>query len=95
VAIDSAAKRRSISGAVLPFLIVGITPDATPGVDWRQTAGWSYQGVTTVSEPLPTNGSPSWRVALDPDATWVVVVKDPRVWRVSLAAAYSWEVRSK
>lgn len=45
MAIDTALKRRSISG--IPFLIPGVTPDATPGQEWRQSAGWSYGAVAS------------------------------------------------
>lgn len=45
MAIDTAAKRKSISGIALPFLAPGITPDATPDQAWRQAAGWSYTGI--------------------------------------------------
>jgi len=44
MAIDSAAKRRSVAG--MPFFIFGpgITPDATPDAAWRRTSGWGYFG---------------------------------------------------
>lgn len=44
MAIDSAAKRKSISG--IPGITApGVTPDATPDQTWRQAAGWSYNGI--------------------------------------------------
>lgn len=43
MAIDTAQKRRSISG--IPMLIPGVTPTATPDAAWRQEAGWSYSGI--------------------------------------------------
>ena len=45
MAIDTAAKRRSVAG--ISFFIVGpgVTPDATPDQFWRQSAGWSYCGI--------------------------------------------------
>lgn len=45
MSIDTAAKRKSISGLVLPFLLVGVTPDATPDAAWRQSSAWSYEGI--------------------------------------------------
>lgn len=49
MAIDSALKRKAVSGVVLPFLLVGITPNASEPVAWRQAAGWSYSGIETVA----------------------------------------------
>ena len=53
MAIDTASKRKSISGVILPFLLVGVTPDATPGVEWRQAAGWSYNGIEPAAPSTP------------------------------------------
>lgn len=44
MAIDSRAKRASLV-AILPFLPVGVTNDATPDQGWRQAAGWGYFGI--------------------------------------------------
>lgn len=44
MAIDSAQKRKSISGVA--GILPGVTPDATPDGSWRQSAGWSYAGIT-------------------------------------------------
>lgn len=49
MAIDTAAKRRSVSGILTGLAIVGVTMDATPDVAWRQSAGWGYQGIEVVS----------------------------------------------
>lgn len=45
MAIDTAAKRRSVCG--VPFLPLGpgVTPDAAKAVAWRQQAGWGYSGI--------------------------------------------------
>jgi hypothetical protein len=45
MAIDTAEKRRSASGVAFLPLIPGVTPNAAPGVDWRQQVAWSYSGV--------------------------------------------------
>jgi hypothetical protein len=42
-AIDSAEKRRSISG--IPFLMPGVTPNIAKDQEWRQEAGWCYSGI--------------------------------------------------
>ena len=47
MAIDTAAKRRSVSGILTGLTIVGVTMDATPGVEWRQSAGWGYEGIAS------------------------------------------------
>ena len=44
MAIDSAEKRRSISG-IQHFLIPGVTPNASKDQEWRQESGWSYSGI--------------------------------------------------
>ena len=48
MAIDSAEKRRSIAGILLP-LIMGVTPTASPDAEWRQEAGWSYSGIAAAA----------------------------------------------
>lgn len=45
MSIDTAAKRRSVSGILTALTIVGVTMDATPDSAWRQSAGWGYQGI--------------------------------------------------
>ena len=44
MALDTAAKRRS-AAAIFVLFAVGVTPDATPGGEWRQQAGWGYSGI--------------------------------------------------
>ncbi len=39
--IDTALKRRSVSGVPMPWMI-GVTPDATPDEAWRRSVGWTY-----------------------------------------------------
>jgi hypothetical protein len=45
MAIDTAAKRRNVAGLGFWLFGPGVTPDATPGVDWRQAVGWGYLGI--------------------------------------------------
>ena len=45
MAIDTAAKRRSAGGIAYFIFGPGVTPDATPGGEWRQQAGWGYSGI--------------------------------------------------
>ena len=40
--IDTAAKRKAISGVGIPFLAPGVTPDSTKPAIWRASVGWSY-----------------------------------------------------
>ena len=42
--IDTAEKRRSVSGIWIP-LIPGVTPNAGKDQEWRQEAGWSYNAI--------------------------------------------------
>lgn len=45
MAIDSAKKRKSVSGVpFLPFA-PGVTPNASPDSEWRAQAAWGYSGV--------------------------------------------------
>ena len=49
MAIDTAEKRKAISG-VVPFFAVGVTPNASTDLEWRQEAGWGYpQGTPPAS----------------------------------------------
>ena len=45
MAIDTAEKRRSVSG--IPFLPLGpgVTPELAKDAEWRQQVGWSYSGI--------------------------------------------------
>lgn len=53
MAIDSAAKRRNVSGIAAIPLGPGVTPNASPGVAWRQQVGWGYAGIApAVADPL-------------------------------------------
>lgn len=58
MAIDTAAKRRAVSGILTGLLTVGVTPDATPDAAWRQDAGWGYRGI-------PVNPAPPVAVVYD------------------------------
>ncbi len=45
MAIDTAPKRRSVAGIAAHPLGPAVTPDATPGVEWRQQVAWGYSGI--------------------------------------------------
>ena len=45
MAIDTAAKRRSVAHIGKVWMGKGVTPDATPDQFWRQCVGWSYGGI--------------------------------------------------
>jgi len=49
MAIDSAEKRRSISG--IPFFMrgPGVTPNSLKDAEWRQEAGYTYSGIVLAS----------------------------------------------
>lgn len=60
MAIDSAEKRKSISGIPFAFHIPGVTPNAVHDQEWRQEASWSYSGfapaaAATGSDDVITN----------------------------------------
>jgi hypothetical protein len=45
MAIDSAEKRKSISGIGMYFTAPGVTPNASKDMEWRQEASWGYSGI--------------------------------------------------
>lgn len=58
MAIDTKAKRASVAGLALPFLL-GLVPDAAQPQEWRQAAGWSYYGIDAAAPaaaPVPLPG---------------------------------------
>ena len=54
MAIDTAEKRKSISGIGGVPLIPGVTNNAVHDGEWRQESGWSYSGITANA---PAGGS--------------------------------------
>ena len=50
MSIDTASKRRSVAGILTGLVLVGVTPAASPGVAWRQSAGWGYEGIAASTE---------------------------------------------
>lgn len=53
MAIDSAEKRKSISGIWMG--IPGVTPNSAKDSEWRQEAGWSYGGIAVVAISVTKN----------------------------------------
>lgn len=53
MAIDSAEKRRSAASAGIPWLIPGVTPNASKDAEWRQQSGWSYSGIPAAVPAIP------------------------------------------
>ena len=54
MAIDTAEKRKSISG--IPRQIAGVTNNATHDQEWRQESGWSYSGILAAGGVPPAAG---------------------------------------
>lgn len=52
MAIDTAEKRKSISGVGL--MIPGVTPNSSKDAEWRQQSGWSYSGIAAISIVVKT-----------------------------------------
>jgi len=50
MAIDTAEKRKSISG--LRNIYPGVTPNASKDQEWRQEAGWKYSGILATSSSV-------------------------------------------
>ncbi len=72
MAIDTPAKRRSISGVAGVPLIPGITPDASKPVAWRQQVGWSYSGIAP--SPPVTSFAPIVEFVIDFTVTHTATV---------------------
>lgn len=49
MAIDSAAKRRSVATIAQVWMAPGITPDVTHDNAWRQVSGWGWFGILSGS----------------------------------------------
>lgn len=62
MAIDTAAKRRSVSAILTGIVSVGVTPSATHNEAWRQDAGWGYRGI-------PVNPAPPVAAVYENQAT--------------------------
>lgn len=45
MAIDTAEKRRSVSGLLI--VAPGVTPNTSKDAEWRQEAGFGYPGIST------------------------------------------------
>jgi len=53
MAIDTAERRKSVSGVWIP-LVPGVTPNSAKDQEWRQESNWSYSGIlasTVVAGP--------------------------------------------
>lgn len=74
MAIDTAEKRRSISGIWTGITIPGVTPNATKDQEWRQESGWGYPGILAGVPIIPPEPEPIPRwiedVALPCDGVW-------------------------
>lgn len=57
MAIDTAEKRKSVSGVMGVPLIPGVTPNSSKDSEWRAEAGWSYSGIAV---GLPVFGMGCW-----------------------------------
>lgn len=69
MAIDSAAKRRAVSGILTAVVTVGLTPSATHDEAWRQDAGWGYRGIPVNPAP-PVSAVYTDATVLGDAGTW-------------------------
>jgi hypothetical protein len=60
MAIDTAAKRKAALN-VTSFSGPGVTPDGTPGVEWRQQVAHSYSGIAPAA---PGGGAPMGAISM-------------------------------
>ena len=68
MAIDTAEKRRSVSG--VPFFLIGpgVTPEVLKDGEWRQEVCYSYSGIAVAAPPAPA--PPPAVVAADAITPW-------------------------
>lgn len=52
MAIDTAEKRRNISGLIAGISVPSVTPNAAQDVEWRQQSGWGYSGIAPATPPV-------------------------------------------
>lgn len=77
MAIDTAEKRKSVSG--IPLLAPGVTPNAAPDKEWRNQVAWSYwyQDTTTTytsnDDPIRLPADP---VVIELDAPPLVTINN-------------------
>lgn len=72
MAIDTAEKRRSITG--IPFLIIpGVTPNVSKDQEWRQESGWSYSGILAAAPPV---ADPGFCVVEYYSGSWINITAD-------------------
>ena len=72
MAIDTAEKRKSISGISLPFFASGVTPNSSEDQEWRQESGWSYSGILATTTTLTW----SWLLEAYISGAWVDISGD-------------------
>ena len=62
MSVDTKAKRASVAGLALPFML-GVVPDASAPAAWRQASAWSYTGIVAAVAEVPdaTTVRISWR----------------------------------
>lgn len=73
MAIDTAEKRKSISGISLPFFAPGVTPNASKDQEWRQESAWSYSGILAGGV---TTFTWTWALEAYISAAWVDITDD-------------------
>lgn len=74
MAIDTAAKRRALSGVITGFLLVGVTPDVLKPIEWRQNAGWGYSGIAADAPAAPVVAAyevVQWRGETNTTESWL------------------------
>lgn len=83
MAIDSAEKRKSAANVSFWAGGVGVTPNSSMDVEWRQQAGWGYSGIGSLATPsvavsLVFNGvAYIGRFQIDDVAVFYVNTHDP------------------
>jgi len=91
MAINTASKRRSVSGVLVPTLIPGVTPNASKPAAWRQSSGWSYNGIAAESAPTFVHDVVLWRGTGQTNVSWSGTAKPNVSWRGNAKPAVTWE----
>jgi hypothetical protein len=81
MAIDTAEKRKSISG--IPFLLPGVTPNSSKDQEWRQEVAYSYSGILAAA---PSSLDWSWDLEAYISASWTSIAEDVLLRKQSVVA---------